>query len=178
MSFLELARKRDSIRSFLEEPVEKGKILNCLEAARLAPSACNGQPWRFIVVETEPLRTRLGEAAFSGPYRMNSFAQQAPVLVVAVTLPTKTAASFAGFFRGLSYPLIDIGIACDHFILQAEEEGLGTCWLGWFNEKGVRKTLSLGQRERVHILIALGYRKLETKTYKNRKSMSEISEFR
>ncbi len=98
-SFLELARKRDRIRSFLEEPVEKGKILNCLEAARLAPSACNGQPWRFIVVETEPLRTRLGEAAFSGPYRMILLHSRPRFLSSRVTLP-KNRRSFAGFFRG------------------------------------------------------------------------------
>ena len=178
MGFLELARKRNSTRSFLPNPIEREKIERCLEAARLAPSACNGQPWRFIVVESEPLKNRLAEKAFSGPHKMNAFAAQAPILVAVVTLPTKTAATLAGFFRGLAYPIMDIGIACEHFVLQATEEGLGTCWLGWFNERAVRKVLSLGRNERVHILLAVGYPENETRNTRSRKVLQEMSEFR
>ncbi len=178
MGFLDLVRNRYSTRSFLPNPVEGEKIERCLESARLAPSACNGQPWRFIVVESQPLKNNLAERAFSGLHKMNSFAIKAPVIVAVVTLPTKTAASFAGFFRRLSYPLIDIGIACEHFVLQATEEGLGTCWIGWFNERAVKNSLSLPRSERVHILLAVGYSDKESSGFRNRKKITEMSEYR
>lgn len=178
MGFLDLVRKRRSTRSFLPNPVEREKIERCLEAARLAPSACNGQPWRFIVVESQPLKDNLVEKAFSGPHKMNSFAIKAPVIVAVVTLPTKTAASLAGFFRRLSYPLIDIGIACEHFVLQATEEGLGTCWIGWFNERAVKNSLTLKGLERVHILLAVGYCEREPLASGKRKNLEEMSEYR
>lgn len=178
MAFLDLVRKRDSTRTFLPRAVEREKIERCLEAARLSPSACNGQPWRFIIVESRPLKNTLAERAFSGPYKMNAFAIQAPVIVAVVTLPTRTAATFAGLFRSLSYPLIDIGIACEHFVLQATEEGLGTCWIGWFDEKAVKASLSLGRRERVHILLAVGYGDRENRGSRKRKNLQEISEYR
>lgn len=178
MDFLELAGKRESCRSFLQDPVEKGKIDRCLEAARLAPSACNGQPWRFIVVESDPLRSTLAGKAFSGIYKMNAFAIEAPVIVAVVTLRTRAAATFAGLFRRFSYPLIDIGIACEHFVLQATEEGLGTCWLGWFDDRAVGNLLGLGFGEKVHILLAVGYCKKESPPKKMRKSLPEMSEYR
>lgn len=178
MRFLDLVGKRSSTRSFLPNPVEREKIERCLEAARQAPSACNGQPWHFIVVESQPLKNNLAEKAFSGPHKMNSFAIKAPAIVAVVTFPTKTAASFAGFFRRLSYPLIDIGIACEHFVLQATEEGLGTCWIGWFNERAVKDCLSLGFQERVSILLAVGYSDKDTHGLKKRKGLQEMSEFR
>lgn len=178
MEFLELVRRRNSTRSFLSKPVAREKIERCLEAARIAPSACNGQPWRFIVVESETLKNSLAAKAFSGPHKMNSFAAKAPIIVAVVTLPTKTAATLAGFFRGFAYPVIDIGIACEHFVLQATEEGLGTCWLGWFNEKAVRSFLSLGRNERVHILLAVGYPENEGRSAPIRKPLQEMSEFR
>lgn len=178
MKFLDLVRKRDSTRSFLPLPVEREKLERCLESARLAPSACNGQPWRFIVVESPPIKNVLAERAFSGPYKMNAFAIQCPVIVAVVTLPTRTAATFAGLFRRLSYPQIDIGIACEHFVLQATEEGLGTCWIGWFNERAVKDVLSLGRWEKVHILLALGYGDRESHRIRKRKNLLEMSEFR
>lgn len=180
MDFLELVRIRFSTRSFLPKMVERTKLEKCLEAARLSPSACNGQPWRFIVVESETLKGRLAGEAFNGPYKMNSFAGEAPVLVVVVTVPTKTAPRLAGLFRNLSYPLIDIGIAAEHFVLQATEEGLGTCWIGWFNERNVRKVLGLDRNERVHVILAVGYTDRETaqQKRKDRRKLEEMSEYR
>jgi nitroreductase len=178
VSFLDLVKKRRSTRNFSSTPVDRGKLKRCLEAARLAPSACNGQPWRFIVVESVPLREILAERAFSGVHSMNAFAKKAPVLVAVVTLPTRSPAAFAGLLRRFSYPLIDIGIACEHFVLQATEEGLDTCWLGWFNERAVKKILNLKREERVHILLAVGCGSGAQSGEKKRKSLLEISEFR
>jgi len=177
-SFLALVNRRESTRDFSAVPVEREKILRCLEAARLAPSACNGQPWRFIVVESQPLRKTLAEQAFSGIHRMNAFAIEAPVLVAVATIPTRKAALLGGLFRRFSYPLVDIGIACEHFVLQAIEEGLGTCWLGWFDEKAVKKLIPTRRWERIHILLAVGYPKGLTRRAKKRKPIGEMSEFR
>ncbi|MBA7530584.1 5,6-dimethylbenzimidazole synthase [subsurface metagenome] len=157
MALLDLIRQRKSVRDFLDRPVEREKIMMCLEAARLAPSACNSQPWKFIVVDDRQLKNKLCRAAFSGIYSINSFCKKAPVIVVIVSEKSKFLARIGGMFRGTKYYLIDIGIAVEHFVLQAEDLGLGTCWIGWFNEGAVKSILNVPQHKKIDILIALGY---------------------
>ena len=157
MALLDLIKHRKSVRDFLDRPVEREKIMICLEAARLAPSAGNSQPWKFIVVDDRQLKTKLCKAAFSGIYSINSFCRMAPVIVVVISEKSKFLARIGGMFRGTKYYLIDIGIACEHFVLQAEDLGLGTCWIGWFNERAVKKILNIPPRKKIDILIALGY---------------------
>ncbi len=157
MAFLDLIRHRKSVRDFLERPVEREKIKMCLEAARLAPSECNSQPWKFIVVDDVGLKNRLCNAAFSGIYSMNSFCKKAPVIVVIVSDKSKFIARVGGIFRGTKYYLIDIGIAGEHFVLEAEDLGLGTCWIGWFSERAVKSILNIPKHKKIDILIALGY---------------------
>lgn len=157
MSFQELVKQRKSIRKFLDKPVEREKILTCLEAARVAPSACNSQPWRFIVVDDKELKDNLCDAAFSGIYSMNSFCKKAPVIVAVVSERSRFLAMAGGMVRDTKFQLIDVGIAIEHFILQAQELGLGTCWIGWFDESVVKSILNIPRRKKVYILIALGY---------------------
>jgi len=157
MALLDLLKHRKSVREFLDIPVERDKIITCLEAARLAPSECNSQPWRFIVVDDRQLKDRLCDAAFGGIYSMNSFCETAPVMVVVISEKSKFIARIGEMFRGTKYYLIDIGITCEHFVIQAEDLGLGTCWIGWFNERGVKSILGIPQRKKVDMLIALGY---------------------
>jgi len=157
MTLLDIIRHRKSIRNFLDRPVEREKIMTCLEAARLAPSACNSQPWKFIAVDDRQLKNRLCRAAFSGIYSMNAFCKTAPVIVVVISEKSKFIARIGELFRGTKYYLIDIGIACEHFVLQAEDLGLGTCWIGWFNERAVKSTLNIPQRRKIDILVAVGY---------------------
>ena len=157
MSLLDLLKHRKSVRDFLDRPVEQEKIMMCLEAARLAPSACNSQPWKFIVVDDRQLKKKLSDAAFSGIYSINSFCKMAPVIVVVISEKSKFLARIGGMFRGTKYYLIDIGVACEHFVLQAEELGLGTCWIGWFNEEAVKSILNIPKPKKIDILIALGY---------------------
>ncbi len=157
MILLDLLKNRKSVRDFLDRPVEREKIMMCLEAARLAPSACNSQPWQFIVVDDKRLKGRLCQAAFGGIYAINSFCKMAPVIVVVISEKGKFLARIGGMFRGTKYYLIDIGIACEHFVLQAEELGLGTCWIGWFKERAVKSILNIPQQKKIDILIALGY---------------------
>ncbi|MCK5533492.1 nitroreductase family protein [bacterium] len=177
MKFIELVRKRQSVRKYLPEMVPRDVLNKCLEAARLAPSACNSQPWSFIVVDDEKIRNKLAEKAFSGIYSLNSFAKKAPIYIVVVTQRSKYTACLAGYFKGTQYSLIDIGIACEHFILQATEEGLGTCWLGWFNEKEVKKVLGIPGRNKVDIIISMGYPQIAQLHNKKRKLLNEISRF-
>jgi len=157
MALLDLIKHRRSVRNFLDIPVERQKIMMCLEAARLAPSECNSQPWRFIVVDDRQLKNKLCDAAFSGIYSIMSFGKTAPVIVVVISERSRFLARVGGLFRGTKYYLIDIGIAGEHFVLQAEDLGLGTCWIGWFNEPAVKSILHIPQHKKIDIVIALGY---------------------
>jgi nitroreductase len=157
MVLLDLLKHRKSVRNFLDRPVEREKIMMCLEAARLAPSACNSQPWKFIVVDDKQLKDKLCDAAFGGIYSINSFCKMAAVIIVVISEKPKFLATIGGMFRGTKYYLIDIGIACEHFVLQAEDLGLGTCWIGWFDERAVKSILNIPQRKKIDIIVALGY---------------------
>ncbi len=157
MALLDLLKYRKSVRDFLDRPVEREKIMMCLEAARVAPSAGNSQPWKFIVVDDRQLKNKLCDAAFSGIYSINAFCKMAPVMVVVISEKSKFLARIGGMFRGTKYYLIDIGAAIEHFVLEAEDLGLGTCWIGWFNERAVKPILTIPQHKKIDILIALGY---------------------
>lgn len=178
MEFLELAKARYSSRMYKSDPVKREAIERCLEAARLAPSACNSQPWKFIVCDSEPLRQNLVEQAFSGIYSMNAFAKKAPVIIAVVRQSSQYASKLGGMFRGTDFSLLDIGMACEHLVLQAAEEDLGTCILGWFNEKNVKKILDLSFSSKVDLLISLGYPAEKHSRPKNRKTLEEIREYR
>ncbi len=154
---LRLVKNRQSVRKYLAKAVPREILERCLEAARLAPSACNSQPWSFIVVDDPKLKNELAEAAFAGIYSTNAFAKKAPVIVVVVREQSNYAARLGGYFRNLQYSLIDIGIAGEHFVLQAEDLGLGTCWIGWFNEEAVKSLLNVPKDKKIDVLIALGY---------------------
>ncbi|MBU0468707.1 MAG: nitroreductase family protein [Candidatus Omnitrophica bacterium] len=178
MNFLELIKKRQSCRKYIPGIIKKEKIDRCIEAARLAPSACNSQPWRFIVVSTPEIKDNLAENAFSGIYKMNAFAKQASALIVVVRERSYFSAKLGAFFRGVQYSLIDQGIACEHLILQAEEEGLATCWIGWFNEKAVKKDLCIPTGKKIDTIISIGFAENPELRNKSRKDILEISEFR
>lgn len=159
----ELIEKRKSVRKYQSAEVPREVIERCLEAVRLAPSACNSQPWSFIIADREPIREELARAAFSGVYSMNNFAAQAPVLIVVLTERSKFVAALAGRFRGVQYNLIDVGIACAFLSLAAEAEGLGACLLGWFDEKAAKKVLGLPRNAKIDIMISMGYSAEEKK---------------
>ena len=157
IKLLELIQRRQSDRKYNNRPVEPEKLERIIEAGRMSPSACNSQPWKFIIVDDKELKDRLCHAAFSGMYSVFSFAKKAPVIVVVVSERAKFIARVGGLFRGIRFYLIDIGIATEHFVLQAEELGLGTCWLGWFNEGAVKSMLNVPKDRKVDVLLALGY---------------------
>ena len=175
MDLLNLINQRQSCRNYLKKPVDRKMVDFCLEAARLAPSACNSQPWHFLVVDTEPLRSELANVACGGLYSLNKFILNAPVLIAVVTERSRYTARLGGHFRGVQYALIDIGIACQHLDLAAAEQGLGSCWLGWFNEKKVKKVLNLPKSTRIDIMFSLGY---PAETHIRKKARKDINEIR
>jgi nitroreductase len=173
---LDLFRKRRSIRKYEDKPVEQEKILACLEAARLAPSASNVEPWKFIVVDGKDLKNKLADEAFSGLGIINAFAKEAPVLIVVVAERDLIVNRIVSAIRDLQFYLLDIGAAVENLLLQAVELGLGTCWLGIYNETKVKKLLKIPMRKKVVSIISLGYPAEEPKQ-KKRKSLDEMSSF-
>lgn len=175
--FQELVRNRRSIRRYLEKPVEREKVLACLEAARLAPSAQNVQPWRFLIIDDPEVKMKLAAEAFSGIYSYSRFAAKAPVLIVILARLDIIANRLGRQIQDVSFYLIDIGIAGEHIALQAEELGLGTCWIGWFNAKKTRKLFKIPRKYKIVSLMTLGYYEKKPPREKKRKSLEEIAWF-
>jgi nitroreductase len=154
---LPVIRSRRSVRRFSSQPVEREKILTCIEAARLAPSAENIQPWRFLVIDDPDIKTAFGDAVFNGIYRHTRWALKAPVIVVLLARPDIFANRIGGFIQKIPFYLIDLGISGEHFALQAQDLGLGTCWIGWFDVRKTRRFLKLPKSIKICQLMALGY---------------------
>ncbi len=173
---LKLISKRRSVRKYRPLPVEKEKLLTCLEAVRLAPSACNAQPYKFIVVDDPGVKDKLAAAVFSGIHAPIKFAAQAAVLVVVVSQKGKLSAWLGNQVQDTNFRLVDIGIAAEHFVLAAEEQGLATCWLGWFDAKGAAKALGLPAGCKAEVMLSVGYAD-EAPPARKRKTMEEISSF-
>ncbi len=155
MEFKELVKKRQSDRKYLSVPVEEEKIMQCIESARLAPSACNAQPWKFIVVDDPGLRQTIAHCAES--MGMNKFVSEVPVIIALVLEKPNLTSKIGSVLKGKEYTLMDIGIVANQFCLQAAELGLGTCMVGWFDEKKARNALHIPSSKRIPLLIALGY---------------------
>ncbi len=167
-TFLELVQKRQSDRKYIDKPVEPEKLHRCLEAARLAPSASNSQPWTFVVVNTPELVKKVGKAAMGPLMSFNLFVPKAPVIVAIVMEKPKVITEVGGRIKNKEYPLMDVGIAAEHFCLQAADEGLGSCMLGWFDEKKVKELLHVPDEKNVPLLITLGY---TPENYRHRKKI-------
>ena len=175
--FHELVKNRRSIRRYLEKPVEREKIQACLEAARLAPSAENVQPWRFLVIDDPGVRARFASKAFSGIYNFSRFAAKAPVLIVILARLDVIANRLGKQIQGVAFYLIDIGIAGEHLVLQAEELGLGTCWIGWFSQRKTRKFFKIPRKYKIVCLLAMGYPASRPTREKKRRPLEEIAWF-
>lgn len=169
--FIELVNKRQSERKYGSEPISREAIVKCLEAARLAPSACNSQPWKFIVVDNPELLKEVASA--TAGMGMNHFAHDAKVIVAVVLEKMNITAKIGSVIKDKEYSLVDIGIAVEHFCLQATELGIGTCIVGWFDEKRIKKLLGI-RNKRVPLLITMGYPASEHRK-KSRKTLEEIS---
>jgi len=157
IDFQQLIRLRQSVRKYTPKKVEEDKLGLCLEAARLAPSASNSQPWSFVVVDDPELLKNVGKASKGPLGTFNNFVTSAPVIIVLVIEKPPVLTELGGRLKKKEYPLIDIGIAADHFCLQAASLGLGTCMLGWFDEAEIKRLLSIPASKTIGLLITLGY---------------------
>lgn len=157
MDFLNLITKRQSDRKYINRAVDREVLERCLEAARLAPSASNSQPWTFVVVDQKDLKDKVAHKTYGPLKSFNKFVPQAPVIVAIVMEKPKIITEVGGRLKKKEYPLIDIGIAAEHLCLQAAEEGLGSCMLGWFDEKAVKELLKVPGEKSIPLLITLGY---------------------
>jgi len=173
-NFLDIVKTRQSTRAYDSRAVEAEKIDRCIDAALMAPSACNAQPWKFIVVNDPDLKNALADATKDLILPLNHFTKQAPVHVVIVREKANLTSAIGQVIKDREYPLMDIGIAAVHFCLQAVEEGLGTCIIGWFNEKKVRKLLSVPRNKRIELVITVGYPATDEIRPKNRKPREEV----
>ena len=153
MNFMEIATSRQSCRSYDEaRSVEQEKLDAILEAARLAPSACNGQPYHLTICRGE---TAKKVAAATKGMGINGFADQAPVLIVISEVPYVKTAALGAKLKGIDYRSIDIGIVAAYMTAEATVQGLGSCILGWIDENKIRDICGIDSK--IHLVITLGY---------------------
>lgn len=172
-----LVRARQSVREYSTKTVEREKLERCLEAARLAPSACNSQPWMFVIVDDPPLKEAVARETFGPVVSFNRFALQAPVIVAVVMEPGNNIARAGEIVQGKGFRWVDLGIATEHFCLQAAEEGLGTCIMGWFRERRIKRLLGIPRGRRVGLLIAVGYPASPEARVKERKDLDGMRRY-
>jgi nitroreductase len=171
--FIELVKHRTSCRSYEAKPVPREHLELMLEAARLAPSACNKQPWRFVVVEEEAIRMRLINEAFLKGIPMK-WAGNAGAIIALGMEKSAITHKIAPKVSGVDYPLLDLGIAGEHLVLQAEELGLGTCWIGWIKSKEVRRIVGWPRSIKPVSLITIGWPVSNDRKTRPRLSSDEI----
>ena len=171
MNFMEIAQTRQSCRSYdPARAVEEEKLQAILKAAQLAPSACNGQPYKITVCKGETAKAVAAACAGMG---MNKFAPLAPVQLVLSEMPYVKSAALGAKLKNNDYRSIDIGIVAAYITAEAAAQGLGTCILGWLDDNKIRQLCDLSAP--VRLVITLGYAadgdKLRTK---KRKEMEEL----
>ncbi|MBC8594126.1 nitroreductase family protein [Oscillospiraceae bacterium N12] len=172
MDFLQLAMSRQSDRTYdKERPVEPEKLERILETGRLAPSACNAQPWKMVVITDQELAQKVGKAAAG--LGMNKFAKDAPVHILVVEESANITSLLGGKLKNKHFPLIDIGILAAHIVLAAESEGLGSCILGWLDEKEIKRLTGIPDSKRLLLDIIIGYPAKE-KRKKIRKEKNKV----
>jgi nitroreductase len=172
--FYELVKHRQSTRAFdTVRMVDRETIARILEAGRLSPSACNAQPWHFIVVDDPELKNEVADAASARLLGMNHFTKQAPVHIIVVEEKVNLSSGIGGIVKDKHFAFLDIGIAAAHICLAAEAEGLGSCILGWFAESKMKKLLNIPDNRRVVLDIVIGYPAQPLRP-KKRKSADEI----
>ena len=172
MDFLALAANRESCRKYLDTPVERSKIAQCIEAARLGPSACNSQPYRFVVVDDALKVKEMADYLHMGKF--NEFTRHTPAFIVI----TDNTQVLLGNGKGQVYAdkmlHIDIGIASQNICLAATSMGLGTCIMGMFKEAEIKKMLNIPEDRRIGLVIAIGYPVYPTARPKVRRAIDDI----
>lgn len=177
MEFLELVKLRESIRGYIDKEVEEEKILKCIEAARLAPSACNSQPWKFVVVNDKETLSKIKNKIYDSTIGINKFILTAPVVIAVVGEKRNLTSAIGASIKKKDYTSMDVGIAVEHLCLQAAELGLGTCIIGWFKNEEIKKALGIPKNRDIELIVSLGYYNKEACREKKRKNIEDIVAF-
>ena len=176
MNFLELVKSRQSDRAYdSNRPVEAEKLEYIMEAVRLAPSACNAQPWKFIVVNDPEVVKETASCVADKALEINHFAFQAPVFIIVLEEAANFTSILGSKVKQKHFPHMDLGIAAAHITLAAAEQGLGSCIVGWFNEKKMRSILDIPSSKRPVLVITLGYSTQTLRDKKRKKSEDVVS---
>jgi nitroreductase len=169
MSVLKLINERGSIRSYKNKPIPKADLLKVLEAARLAQSAANAQPWQFIVVTDKAIKDKLADVAHRQDRPRQKSIETAAAVIIGLADPA-IARPVGPVPSGFQ---IDLSIAIENMALTAWDLGIGSCWIGAFMEEGVKTLLEIPENLRVVSLLTLGYADEKPKL-KERKALEEI----
>lgn len=169
-TFDEVIKKRRSIRVYENKMVEKDKLISVVESSIFAPSACNRQPARFIIVTEKRKVERIIEHSLGGIVS-NSWARTVPVFIVACAKKTMFVHTIGARFKNIPYHYLDMGAAIEHLLLKAVEQGLAACWIGWFNRNSVGRILYIPRSIEIISLIAIGY---ESKQNKQKERMQRM----
>ena len=175
-NYLDLVKRRESCRNFdPNRPVEKEKLALCAEAAWLAPSACNSQPWKYLIVTNpdyvQKLRPLMQE------FGMNKFVNQCPAFVVVLEEPTRLKVSVTSKFKDQDFAPIDVGLSTSQFCYEATEQGLSTCIIGWHNEPKIKELFNIDKVSRVRLVLCVGYAATEELRKKQRKPIDEVVKY-
>jgi nitroreductase len=165
MDFYEAVQRRLSVRSYKPDPIPEDVLTRVLDAGRLAPSAKNLQPWKFIIIRDSEVKKALVPAC-----RGQAFIAEAPIVICACALTEQAWKGMGGYWTAEA---VDVTIAIEHMMLAAAAEGLGTCWIGAYTEAEVRKVLAIPEGVKPIALTPLGYPARESKP-RPRKPLSEI----
>lgn len=173
MTLDEIFAARRSVRSYAPRPVGEEALRALVEAARVAPSACNSQTWRFVAVTDPALIAHIAEKGMR-PVIRNEWVRSAPLLIVGCAQLDLLANRLGSSVTGIEYYQIDLGIAMEHMVLKATELGLGTCWIGWFHEKKIKEILGIPRTVKVLALLSVGYSEGKEALPRKRKPIEEI----
>lgn len=177
---LDILNNRFSVRKYKDIPIEEEKLAAILEAGRLSPSASNYQPWIFYVVKDKEKRTALAKKMPLGTHLiLNSFIAEAPITIIATAGPIDLLRKAAYYIVNKRWHYLDIAIALENMSLVAWELGIGSCWIGLFDEKKVKKLINIPKKQEVVAMLTLGYPNQERPPFaKNRKKLEEIIKYR
>lgn len=173
---LNIIKERFSVRKYSGKAIEEEKLNLILEAARLAPSASNSQPWHFYVIKNKvKIRELAADMPLGSKVVINSFIAEAPIVIVATAGPIDLLHKVASFIINKRWYYMDVAIALEHMVLTGWEMGIGSCWIGWFDEKKIKNLLDIPKDQEVIAMLTLGYPKEEKIPFKkHRKKLEEI----
>ncbi len=173
--YFDLISRRESCRDYADTPVEREKLVRCVEAARLSPSACNSQPWSYLVVTDPALVTEVRKAVQG--MGMNGFTDGVNAFAIVIEEPAMLSERVLKRFKSQDLASIDIGLSVSQFCYAATEQGLSTCILGWQDEARLKKLLDVSGGRRVRLVLAVGYAAADALRTKKRKPIEQMSRF-